>query len=181
MIGAGQPILRPPACGDLAHEVELGVIMGSRASHVREEDVLEHVAGYCVALDMTARDIQTQLKSKQLPWAVAKGFDTFLPVSEFIPKESIPEPQNVELWLKVDGQERQRGSAGLMIFPVRTLIAHISTIMALEPGDLVLTGTPQGVGPVEPGQTIDFGIEGVAQGQFRVEDAPASAAGAGSS
>ena len=103
---------------------------------------------------MTARNVQDEAKKKGLPWSIAKGFDTFLPVSEYIPKEAIPDPHAVDLSLFVDGKLKQSDSTGLMLYRIPRQLADISRVMTLEQGDLVLTGTPKGVGPVSVGQTM---------------------------
>lgn len=153
------PIVIPSGV-DMHHEVELGVIIGRRASRVSRKDASNHIAGYCLALDMTARNWQNDAKKAGLPWARAKGPDTFCPVGEFISAERFPRGP-VTLWLTVDGKEKQRGSTADMIWNVDQLIEEVSSLFTLEPGDLILTGTPEGVGPVLPGQTIAAGIEGV--------------------
>ncbi|KAG9295774.1 hypothetical protein G9A89_009002 [Geosiphon pyriformis] len=116
------------------------------------------VSGYVLGIDMTARNLQDAAKKRGLPWAAAKGFDSFLPIGDFIPKTELSNPQDVNLWLKVDNVTKQDGNTKDMIFSIPLLIEHISSIMKLEPGDLLLTGTPEGVGPVEPGQTITAGL-----------------------
>jgi len=108
------------------------------------------------------------------PWAEAKGYDTFCPVSPIIPKEQVASVDALELWLKVDGEERQRGLCELMVFKVPELIAHVSHIMTLEEGDMVLTGTPAGVGPVREGQTMEAGITGLVSMKFPVVRRPQS-------
>jgi len=129
---------------------------------------MDHVAGYVIALDMTARDIQDAAKTKGLPWSEAKGYDTFCPISSFIPKQEIHDPHKVELWLKVDGENkyRQKGTTADMIFRIPWLINYLSEIMTLEEGDLILTGTPAGVSAVEPGQTLRGGITGLSKYDF---------------
>lgn len=107
---------------------------------------------------MTARNIQNEAKKKGLPWDIAKGFDTFLPLSHIIPKASIPDPHNIELYLTVNGEVRQQDSTELLLFRIPRLLSDISKVMALEPGDLVLTGTPKGVGRVVPGDVMRGGI-----------------------
>lgn len=107
---------------------------------------------------MTARDIQSKAKKLGHPWTLAKGFDTALPISKFIPKAEIPEPDNVHLWLKVDGELKQDGNTQDLIFKIPYLLSYISQSMTLQEGDLVLTGTPEGVSAVKPGQTILCGI-----------------------
>eukprot|EP00698_Gefionella_okellyi_P007095 TRINITY_DN1725_c0_g1_i2.p1 TRINITY_DN1725_c0_g1~~TRINITY_DN1725_c0_g1_i2.p1 ORF type:complete len:138 (-),score=6.57 TRINITY_DN1725_c0_g1_i2:262-675(-) len=128
---------------------------------------MEHVSGYCLALDLTARNLQAQAKAKGLPWTTSKGFDTFCPISDFVPREKVSDPHNLELWLKVDDVERQRGTTKDMIFQIPRLIAHVSSIMRLEEGDMICTGTPDGVGPVKPGQTVTAGITGIVSVTFQ--------------
>lgn len=107
---------------------------------------------------MTARNAQNEAKKKGLPWDIAKGFDTFLPLSRVIPKTAIPDPHDIELFLKVNGETRQDASTNLMLFQLPRLLSEISKVMTLEPGDLVLTGTPAGVGPVVPGDVMSAGL-----------------------
>ena len=153
---------------DLHYEVELGVVIGKDGKNIQESTAMEYVGGYALALDMTARDIQGVAKKKGHPWTVAKGFDTFCPVSKFIDKGVIDSLSDTKLWLKVDGEIKQNGSTSDMIFSVPYLISYISRIFTLEAGDVILTGTPEGVGPVKPGQTITAGIEGVVEMNFPV-------------
>ena len=108
---------------------------------------------------MTARNAQNEAKKKGLPWTTAKGFDTFLPISERIAKSRIPDPHAVGLWLKVNGVDRQRDSSELMLFDVPRMLGHISKVMTLEEGDVVLTGTPKGVGEVRGGDVMSAGVE----------------------
>ena len=107
---------------------------------------------------MTARNAQDEAKKKGLPWDIAKGFDTFLPMSGVIPKSAIADPQDVELFLEVNGKTRQQGSTNLMIYQIPRILSDISKVMALQPGDIVLTGTPAGVGPVVPGDRMRAGV-----------------------
>lgn len=123
-----------------------------------EEGALDAIAGYAVSIDMTARDVQEEAKKKSMPWTAAKGFDTFLPVSNFIPKSAISDPHDVELWLTVNGRDRQRDSTGLMLFRIPRILSEISRVMKLEKGDIVLTGTPKGVGKVEVGDVMRAGV-----------------------
>lgn len=164
----GGKIKIPPGCNELHHEVELGVVIGKTGVFIPESDAMNHVGGYALALDMTARDIQDASKKKGWPWSLAKGFDTALPISEFIPKEEIPDPNNVRLWLKVDDEIKQDGSTQDFIFKIPHLISYISQNMTLEEGDLILTGTPQGVSEVKPGQTIVCGLADKIQMTFPV-------------
>jgi len=115
--------------------------------------------GYILAIDMTARNVQDEAKKKGLPWTIAKGFDTFLPISAPIPKAKIPDPHNVKLWLSVNDQMKQSDNTELMLFRIPRQLADISKVMTLEPGDIVLTGTPKGVGPVVTGDVMKAGME----------------------
>lgn len=107
---------------------------------------------------MTARNIQNEAKKKGLPWDISKGFDTFLPVSKVIPKSKIPDPHNIEIWLKVNGETQQEDSTNLFLFQLPRVLSDISKVITLEPGDIVITGTPKGVGPVVPGDVMTGGI-----------------------
>lgn len=119
---------------------------------------MAYVGGYVLALDMTARDLQEKAKKKGQPWFIAKGFDTSCPISEFIPITKIPDPHNIKLWLKVNGEMKQNGSTADMIFKIPDLLSYISLYFKLEEGDLILTGTPSGVGEVKPGDVINCGL-----------------------
>ncbi|KAL1731249.1 hypothetical protein EV714DRAFT_249238 [Schizophyllum commune] len=140
------------------HEVELGLVIGQRARDVKQADAHSVIAGYALAVDMTARNVQDAVKKKGLPWSTAKGFDTFTPVGEFIAKSAVANPDDLRLWLKINGAFKQNGTTADMIFKIPRLIEHITSIMTLEEGDLVLTGTPSGVGPVNPGDKIECGL-----------------------
>ena len=147
--------------------MELGIVVGKEGRDIPESSAMDYIGGYTLALDMTARGIQSDAKKKGHPWSVAKGYDTFCPVSAFIEAQKI-DLSDTKLWLKVDGTLRQNGSTKNMIFSVPYLISYISKIFRLEVGDVILTGTPEGVGPVKPGQTISAGIEGVTEMSFPV-------------
>lgn len=140
------------------HEVELGIILNKTLVDLPEsfshEEALDCIDGYALSIDMTARNVQDEAKKKGLPWSIGKGFDTFLPLSQFIPKSQIPDPYDVELSLSINGQVKQKDRTDLMIFPIHKILSHMSAIMTLEKGDLILTGTPKGVGPVVPGDKI---------------------------
>ncbi|KAM0799306.1 fumarylacetoacetate hydrolase family protein, partial [Usnea florida] len=154
------PVLRPKGT-NLHYEVELALIMGRKVQDLPEDDetgALDAVAGYAVGIDMTARDVQEEAKKKGYPWTTAKGFDTFLPVSRYIAKSAVPDPHDVELWLTVNGKERQRDSTALMLFRIPRILSEISRVMRLEEGDVVLTGTPKGVGRVEVGDVMRAGV-----------------------
>merc|ERR1712200_10053 len=168
-ITAGQPIEIPLGCSELHHEIELGAIVGKRCKMIKESEAMSYVGGYCLALDMTARDFQNEAKAKGHPWTMAKMFDTSLPVSDFIPASKIPDPSNVNLWCKVNEELRQEGCTKDMIFSLPFLLSYISQYFTLEEGDLILTGTPAGVGPVKAGDVISGGIPNVVEMSFTVE------------
>ena len=165
----GNPIKIPKGCHDMHHEVELGIVISKDGFEISENNAMEHVGGYCLALDLTARDWQSEAKNKGKPWCFAKGFDTSCPVSEFIPLESIDDPHNVNLWLNVNGNERQNGSTNEMIFSIPFLISHISQVMTLQRGDVILSGTPKGVGPLVSGDSVECGIDSLAKISFTVQ------------
>ncbi|GAA6027021.1 hypothetical protein JCM8097_006046 [Rhodosporidiobolus ruineniae] len=141
------------------HEVELGVVIGKTGRDIPASKAYEYVAGYTLAIDYTGRNVQDAAKAKGLPWSAAKGFDTFCPVGEFIPKEKIQDPHNLKLWYKINGETKQSDSTGLMLYRIPELIQHVSSIMKLEEGDLLLTGTPQGVSQIKAGDKITAGLE----------------------
>lgn len=164
----GKPIIIPQGCTELHHEVELGVVIGKAGHHISEADAMSHVAGYALALDMTARDFQTAAKKSGSPWTLAKGYDTFCPISKFITKDDLKDPTNARIWLQVNGAMKQDGNTRDMVFSIPNLIGYISNVMSLDPGDLILTGTPSGVGPVKPGQTITAGLADLIEMTFPV-------------
>ncbi|XP_078455861.1 oxaloacetate tautomerase FAHD1, mitochondrial [Lampetra planeri] len=164
----GPPLRAPWFCSSLHHEVELGVVVGRAGSCISQAAAMEHVAGYALCLDMTARDAQEACKSKGLPWTLAKAFDGSCPVSDFIPKERIPDPHDLNIWLEVNGERRQDGHTSNMIFSIPFLINYISSFMTLQEGDLILTGTPRGVAAVQEGDELVAGISGVVTMRFRV-------------
>ncbi|KAJ7955136.1 Acylpyruvase FAHD1, mitochondrial [Quillaja saponaria] len=164
----GGTIEIPHNVDTLHHEVELAVVIDKKARDVPEGNAMSYVGGYALALDMTARDLQAVAKSAGLPWSLAKGQDTFTPISSVLPSATVPDPDNLELWLKVDEEIRQKGSTKDMIFKIPFLISYISSVMTLFEGDVILTGIPSGVGPVKAGQKITAGITGLVDTYFNV-------------
>ncbi|KAF8077593.1 hypothetical protein FPV67DRAFT_1614585 [Lyophyllum atratum] len=140
------------------HEVELGLVIGKGGRDIPQSSAEAHVAGYTLAVDMTARNLQDKVKKQGLPWSAAKGFDTFTPIGPFIPKSDVKEPHDLKLSLKINGITKQDGTTSDMIFRIPRLIEHISSIMTLEEGDLILTGTPEGVGPVVAGDKVECAL-----------------------
>ena len=152
-------------------EVELGVVIGKEARYVDEADAMDHVAGYCVINDLSERHFQTERSGQ---WTKGKSADTFGPIGPYlVTADEVADPQNLKLWLDVDGHRYQNGSTRTMIFGVRYLVHYVSQFMSLQPGDVISTGTPPGVGmgvkpePVwlKPGQTMRLGIEGMGEQQ----------------
>lgn len=164
----GGKVKYPAITNDLHYEVELGVVIGKETSQVPVEEVMNHVAGYAISVDITCRDIQEECKRDRSPWTMAKCLDTFCPVGEFIPSDKI-DPFNTEVLLKVNDEVKQHGNTKDMIFSVPTLIEYINRHITLLPGDLVLTGTPEGVGPLQKGDEIYAAIPGVTEAVFTVE------------
>lgn len=166
-INVGQ-VIEVPKADIVNHEVELGVIIGKKCKKVSESNAIDYIGGYCLALDMTNVSILTEARKASAPWDLGKGFDTACPVSKFIPKEAIKDPDNVKLWLKINGETKQNGNTNDMIFSTAHLISYVSQFMTLEPGDLVLTGSPSGVGPVKPNDVLECGLENLVTMKFEV-------------
>lgn len=143
-------------------------MIGQSGSNIEENEAMKHVGGYVLALDMTARDFQREASKKGQPWLLAKGFNTSCPISDFIPKDELPDPDNVQLWLKIDGTVKQDGNTVDMIFKIPYLISYISNFVTLEEGDLILTGTPAGVSTVIAGQQITAGLSESVKMSFSV-------------
>ena len=161
VIGNGEQVVIPSYSSECHYEAELAVLIGAEGKDIAEADALSHIAGYAVAIDMTLRDVQDGLKKKGLPWEISKGFDTSCPLSDFVPADKVADPQNLTIRLLLNGQERQNGSTGLMINSVAKIISYLSGIFTLEEGDIILTGTPAGVGRVVAGDRMEASIAGV--------------------
>jgi len=154
VIGEGEQIVIPSYSQDCHHEAELALLIGTGGKDIPPGEAMEHVAGFGVAIDLTLRDVQAEQKKKGLPWEIAKGFDTACPLSPFVPAASVTRPEELRIQLWVNGAPRQDGSTALMIHPMPELISYLSSIFTLEPGDLILTGTPAGVGPIKSGDLV---------------------------
>jgi ureidoglycolate lyase len=171
--GPNDAIVIPPESRKTDWEVELAVVIGKHCRRVNEAEALDYVAGYCVGNDISEREYQLERGGQ---WDKGKGFDTFAPLGPWlVTRDEIPDPQALELWLEVDGHRYQHSSTRNMIFSVAELIAYLSHCMSLEPGDVILTGTPAGVGlgikpePVylRPGQTLRLGVTGLGEQCYR--------------
>jgi 2,4-didehydro-3-deoxy-L-rhamnonate hydrolase len=168
-VGAHHPVVLPQGSTKSDWEVELGVVIGSRARYVSEADALKHVAGYCVVNDVSEREYQLERGGQ---WDKGKGCDTFGPVGPWlVTADEVPDPQNLAMWLEVNAHRYQNGSTRTMIFGVATLVSYLSQFMTLEPGDCITTGTPPGVGMgvkptpmfLKPGDVMRLGIEGLGE------------------
>ncbi|AFJ46876.1 fumarylacetoacetate hydrolase family protein [Shimwellia blattae] len=158
-----QPLALPEGLGAVHHEVELAILIGNTLKQAGPEHVIKAIAGYGVAIDLTLRDLQGTLKKAGAPWEKAKGFDNACPVSGFIPvKEFNGDPQNARLTLSVNGEMRQDGSTADMIHKIVPLISYMSRFFTLRAGDVILTGTPAGVGPLHSGDDITVTLNGEA-------------------
>ena len=168
LINEGTKIHLPAFSQEVHHEVELALLVGKTAKNVPGDRWREYIAGAGIALDLTLRDLQRQAKDRGLPWSVSKGFDGACPISSFVPIKEVPDIQNLDLLLTVNGKIRQKGNTADMLWNVAELIAYITTVFTLLPGDLVLTGTPAGVSKLEHGDVLDASIKHLGQIHFEV-------------
>jgi fumarylpyruvate hydrolase len=157
-----QPFPYPTMSSDVHHEVELVVAIGKGGANIAPADALSHLFGYAVGLDMTRRDLQSEAKKLGRPWDTGKAFDASAPCSEIVPTTLIGHPETGAIKLTVNGEVRQQGDLADLIWNVRDTIAYLSTLFKLEPGDLIYTGTPAGVGPVGKGDVLVSTVEGIA-------------------
>jgi 5-oxopent-3-ene-1,2,5-tricarboxylate decarboxylase/2-hydroxyhepta-2,4-diene-1,7-dioate isomerase len=158
----GADIIYPQGVQRLDPELELGVVIGRRGRFVGEAQALEYVAGYTIVNDVTARDLQRRDQERKWPWFRSKSFDTFCPLGpHLVLQDEIADPQQLELTLRVNGEIRQRSTTAKMIFSVRQLAAFISQYMTLEPGDVIATGTPEGIAPLNRGDLLAGTITGL--------------------
>jgi 2-keto-4-pentenoate hydratase/2-oxohepta-3-ene-1,7-dioic acid hydratase in catechol pathway len=173
IVGPNDDIRIPRGSTQTDWEVELGVVIAKPAKYVSEADALNFVAGYCVSHDVSERSFQ---KDRGGQWTKGKSCDTFGPIGPWlVTRDEVPDPQNLKLWLEVDGRRHQNGTTATMIFGVRTLVSYLSQFFTLQPGDIISTGTPSGVGMgmkpptfLREGQTIRLGVEGLGEQQQRV-------------
>ncbi|MBM4162011.1 MAG: fumarylacetoacetate hydrolase family protein [Ignavibacteria bacterium] len=164
VIGPGEAVLLPRRLGRMDHEAELAVIIGRRASQLRKKNALSAVAGYSISNDVTARDLQSKDIGNKLPWFRSKSYDTFTPLGPWIvTADEITFPIHLKLECRVNGKVRQRANTRDMLFDVPTLIEFISRYITLEPGDIISTGTPEGIGPIKPGDTMMCRIEQIGE------------------
>jgi len=162
LVADGSVIPYPPQTQDLQHEIELVAAIGKGGSNIAREDALSHVFGYGVGIDLTRRDLQQEAKDKKRPWDWGKGFDNSAPISALRKASEIGHPAAGRIHISVNGAVKQDGDLSQLIWPVADVIAFISQSMRLEAGDLIYTGTPAGVGPVQPGDVLKGEVAGVA-------------------
>jgi 2,4-diketo-3-deoxy-L-fuconate hydrolase len=170
IVGANDNIMLPPGSTHTDWEVELGVVIGRTARHVERKDAMKHVAGYCIVNDVSEREYQMKRSATQ--WSKGKGCDTFGPVGPWlVTADEVVDPQDLDMWLDVNGARRQTGNTRTMIFGVADLVADVSRYMTLLPGDIITTGTPPGVGMgmkpepqyLKPGDVVTLGIAGLGE------------------
>ena len=167
--GANDDIIMPPNSKKLDWEVELGIVIGTKGSYIKEENALDHVAGYCVINDISERENQIERAGQ---WVKGKSADTFGPIGPYlVTKDEIADPQNLKLWLEVDGKKMQNGTTKTMAYGVKHLVHYVSQFMTLLPGDIIATGTPPGVGMgkkpeaifLRAGQKMRLSVEGLGE------------------
>ena len=171
--GPNDDVLLPPKSKKADWEVELGVIIGTRAKNISKADALSHVAGYCTINDLSEREFQIERSGQ---WTKGKSYDSFGPVGPWlVTADEVPDPQNLQMWLDVNGKRMQNGNTKTMVYNVAHIVAYLSEFFTLMPGDIITTGTPPGVGMgmkppqyLEPGDVIRLGIEGLGEQEQKV-------------
>jgi fumarylpyruvate hydrolase len=161
VVGNGMAVPYPPRTSNLHHEIELVVAIGRGGSRIALDQAIDHVFGYAVGNDLTRRDLQAAAKNNGAPWDVAKGFDHSAPVTAISRAEDVGHLVAGAIWLEVNGESRQRADLAEMIWSVPEIVSELSTYFELQPGDLIFTGTPAGVGPVVRGDSLVGGIDGL--------------------
>jgi len=151
----------PPRSSNVHHEIEMIVALGKGGKDIPVESALDHVYGYAVGLDMTRRDLQDECKKAARPWEIGKAFEHSAPMGEIVPASLIGHPENGAIWLKVNGEIRQQGDLNHMIWKVPEMISYLSGLFELQPGDLIMSGTPSGVGAIVRGDVMEGHVEGI--------------------
>lgn len=158
----------PPMSENVHHEIELIVALSLGGRNIALDDALEHVYGYAVGVDITRRDLQQEMKQKGRPWEAGKAFDHSAPLSAIVPADRIGHPQQGRIWISVNDDIRQDGDLNQLIWSVPEIIATLSTLFELSAGDLIFTGTPAGVGPIQVGDQVRGGVDGIGEISFTV-------------
>ncbi len=151
----------PPLTKDLHHEIELVVAIGTGGKNIKAADAHQHIFGYAVGLDMTRRDLQSDMKKQGRPWCIGKGFDHSAPIGPITPKAQAGDIENAEIWLQVNEKDRQRSNVSKLIWNIAETIEHLSAAWELKPGDLIYSGTPEGVAAVVAGDVLVGGVAGL--------------------
>jgi 2-keto-4-pentenoate hydratase/2-oxohepta-3-ene-1,7-dioic acid hydratase in catechol pathway len=160
LVGPDGKIVIPPQTKEVHHEVELAIIIGKSGKNIPISDVYDYIFGYTILLDITARDLQSAAKKKGRPWSVAKGFDSFCPIGPVITTlDEVPNPHSLNIELLVNNEIRQKGNTKDMLFKVDQIVHYCSSVFTLEPGDIIATGTPEGVGSFDRGDSFFASIE----------------------
>jgi fumarylpyruvate hydrolase len=168
IVSDGHDFPYPGQTDDVHHEMEFVVAIGKGGADIAVDRALDHVYGYAAGLDMTRRDLQAAAKKLGRPWDTGKGFDHAAPCGRIMPAARIGHPASGAIWLKVNGEIRQRGDLAQLIWKIPEVIAYLSTLFTLAPGDLIYTGTPAGVGPVRRGDALEGGVDGVGTLELKV-------------
>lgn len=164
VVGPNETVLLPRGLGRMDHEVELAVVIGRRAAEVKKKDAYNYVAGYTIVNDVTARDQQTNDLVNQHPWFRSKSYDTFTPLGPWlVTTDDMKPPVHVNIECRVNGKIRQRANTRDLVFDIPTIIEFISKFITLEPGDIISTGTPEGIGPIKDGDTVSCRIEKIGE------------------
>ncbi|MES2940391.1 MAG: fumarylacetoacetate hydrolase family protein [Pseudomonadota bacterium] len=161
----------PSLTRNLHHEIELVVAIGTAGRNILAADAAKHIFGYAVGLDMTRRDLQGEMKKQGRPWCIGKAFEQSAPIAHIVPAADAGDVAQAEIWLQVNGEDRQRSNVSKLIWNIGETIEHLSAAWDLQPGDLIFTGTPEGVAAVNPGDTLVGGVAGL--GTLSVKIAPA--------
>ena len=159
--GATTALPYPSLTTNLHHEIELVVAIGKGGKNIAAADALSHIYGYAVGLDMTRRDLQNYMKKQGRPWSIGKGFDHSAPIGPITPAAQAGDVGNAGIWLQVNGVDRQRSNVARLIWNIAETIEHLSAAWELQPGDLIYTGTPEGVGAVVTGDVLEGGVDGL--------------------
>ena len=160
VIGPDEAVKLPKISSQVEHEIELGIVIGKKGKHIGIEEAQDYIAGYTIILDITARDLQWEARKNGDPWDICKGMDTFAPIGPcIVPKEYIPDSGNLAMELKVNGKTKQKSNTRDMIMKPSKVVSYVSEYMTLMPGDVIASGTPEGVGPIKDGDVIDSQIE----------------------
>lgn len=159
--GATTPLPYPSLTANLHHEIELVVAIGKGGKNIAAADALSHIYGYAVGLDMTRRDLQNDMKKQGRPWSIGKGFDYSAPIGPITPAAQAGNVGKAGIWLQVNGVDRQRSNVAQLIWNIAETIEHLSAAWELAPGDLIYTGTPEGVSAVVTGDVLEGGVDGL--------------------